>query len=309
MKLAVVFPGQGSQNKEMAEHFSNESSFNNIIDISSEILNYDVREVIKDDQKINDTIYTQPLMLTVSYAMWDTLIKNTDINPYLGAGHSLGEYTAVVANNTLSFEDALLLVKKRAELMSSAMNGIDGAMAAVIGLDGKIVDDICKGVTKSNSIIEAVNFNCPGQTVIAGHDTTVEEITPALKEAGAKIVKKLPVSIAAHTSLLKSVSDKLKGELEDININLENSFDVIHNYDLSISRSQESLINCLSKQVCSPVRWIETMQNFKDQNISDIIEVGPGNVLQGLAKRFDKSLRVHSLNHFEDIKLIEQALQ
>ena len=309
MKLAVIFPGQGSQNKDMAEHFSNESSFNNIINISSEILNYDIKEVIKDDHKINDTIYTQPLMLAISYAMWDTLIKNTDINPYLGAGHSLGEYTALVANKSLSFEDALLLVKKRAELMSSAMNGVDGAMAAVIGLDGKVVDDICKDVTKSDYIIEAVNFNCPGQTVIAGHDAVVDQITPVLKNEGAKIVKKLPVSIAAHTSLLKSVANNLREELKNININLNNQFDVIHNYDLSISKSEESFIDSLSMQVCSPVRWIETMQNFKDENITDVIEVGPGNVLQGLVKRYDKSLRVHSLDKFEDIKLIEQALQ
>ena len=308
MKLAVIFPGQGSQNKDMAEHFSNESSFNNIIDISSEILNYDVREAIKDDQKINDTIYTQPLMLTISYAMWDTLIKNTDIDSCLAAGHSLGEYTALVANKTLSFKDALLLVKKRAEFMTSAMTNVDGAMAAVIGLDGKMVDDICKDATKEGSLIEAVNFNCPGQTVVAGHVSAVDEITPVLKREGAKIVKKLPVSIAAHTSLLKSVTNNLQDELKNININLDNDFDVIHNYDLSISNSKESFINSLSMQVCSPVRWIETMQSFKDQNISDIIEVGPGNVLQGLVKRFDKSLRVHSYDKFEDINLIEQAL-
>ena len=210
MRLAVIFPGQGSQNKDMAECFSNESCFNDIVNMSSEILNYDIREAIKDDFKINDTVYTQPLMLTISYAMWATLIKNTNINSCLGAGHSLGEYTALVANKTLSFKDALLLVKKRAELMSSAMKKVDGAMAAVIGLDGEIVDHLCKGTTKDGNIIEAVNFNCPGQTVIAGHSAAVEEITPVLKKEGAKIVKKLPISVAAHTSLLKSVANNLQ---------------------------------------------------------------------------------------------------
>ena len=143
MNIAVIFPGQGSQNKDMADSFGDVSSFNDVIDQGSEILNYDVREAIKDEQKINDTIYTQPLMLTISYAMWDTLIKKTSIKANVGAGHSLGEYTALVANNTISFQDALMLVKKRAEFMSSAMV-IDGAMAAVIGLDGNNVSEICK---------------------------------------------------------------------------------------------------------------------------------------------------------------------
>ena len=308
MNIAVVFPGQGSQNKDMADSFSDVSSFNDVIDQGSEILNYDVREAIKDEQKINDTIYTQPLMLTISYAMWDTLIKKTSIKANVGAGHSLGEYTALVANNSISFQDALMLVKKRAEFMSSAMVGVDGAMAAVIGLDGNKVRDICKEASKDGAIVEAVNFNCPGQTVIAGHTVAVEDITTILKNSGAKIVKKLPVSLAAHTSLLKSVSNDLRDELKRIKFNLDNLFDVIHNYDLSVSKNEEKFIDCLSMQVCSPVRWIETMHTFKSNDITDIIEVGPGNVLQGLVKRFDKTLRVHSFSNIEDINSIKQVL-
>ena len=308
MNIAVVFPGQGSQNKDMADNFSDVSSFNDVIDQGSEILNYDVREAIKDEQKINDTIYTQPLMLTISYAMWDTLIKETSIKANVGAGHSLGEYTALVANNSISFQDALMLVKKRAEYMSSAMVGVDGAMAAVIGLDGNKVRDICKEASKDGAIIEAVNFNCPGQTVIAGHTLAVEDISTVLKTSGAKIVKKLPVSLAAHTSLLKSVSNDLRDQLRGINFNLDNSFDVIHNYDLSVSKNEERFIDCLSMQVCSPVRWIETMQIFKNNDISDVIEVGPGNVLHGLVKRFDKTLRVHSFSNIEDINSLKQVL-
>ena len=308
MNIAVVFPGQGSQNKDMADSFSDVSSFNDVIDQGSEILNYDVREAIKDEQKINDTIYTQPLMLTISYAIWDTLIKKTSIKANVGAGHSLGEYTALVANNTISFQDALMLVKKRAEFMSSAMVDVDGAMAAVIGLDGNKVRDICKEASKDGAIIEAVNFNCPGQTVIAGHTVAVEDITTVLKTSGAKIVKKLPVSLAAHTSLLKSVSNDLRAELKGINFNLDNLFDVIHNYDLSVSKNEEKFIDCLSMQVCSPVRWIETMQNFKNNEITDVIEVGPGKVLQGLVRRFDKTLRVYSFSNIEDINSIKQVL-
>ena len=308
MSIAVVFPGQGSQNKEMADSFSDVSSFNEVIDQGSEILNYDVREAIKNEHKINDTIYTQPLMLTISYAMWDTLVKKTNIKANLGAGHSLGEYTALVANNTISFRDALMLVKKRAEFMSSAMANVDGAMAAVIGLDGNKVRDICIEASKDGAVIEAVNFNCPGQTVIAGHTVAVEDITTVLKTSGAKIVKKLPVSLAAHTSLLKSVSNDLRDELKRIKFNLDNLFDVIHNYDLSVSKNEEKFIDCLSMQVCSPVRWIETMQNFKNNEITDVIEVGPGNVLQGLVRRFDKTLRVYSFSNIEDINSIKQVL-
>ena len=308
MNIAVVFPGQGSQNKDMADSFSDVNSFYDLIDQGSEILNYDVREAIKNEQKINDTIYTQPLMLTISYAMWDTLINKTSIKASVGAGHSLGEYTALVANNTISFRDALMLVKKRAEFMSSAMANVDGAMAAVIGLDGNKVRDICIEASKDGAVIEAVNFNCPGQTVIAGHTVAVEDITTVLKTSGAKIVKKLPVSLAAHTSLLKSVSNDLRNELRGINFNLDNSFDVIHNYDLSVSKNEDRFIDCLSMQVCSPVRWIETMQTFKSNDISDVIEVGPGNVLQGLVKRFDRTLRVHSFSNIEDINSIKQVL-
>ena len=308
MSIAVVFPGQGSQNRDMADSFSDVSSFNEVIDQGSEILNYDVREAIRDEKKINDTIFTQPLMLTISYAMWDTLIKETNIRVHIGAGHSLGEYTALVANKTLSFNDALLLVKKRADFMSSAMVDVDGAMAAVIGLDGNNVSEICKEASKDGAIIEAVNFNCPGQTVIAGHTLAVEDISTVLKTSGAKIVKKLPVSLAAHTSLLKSVSNDLRDQLRGINFNLDNSFDVIHNYDLSVSKNEERFIDCLSMQVCSPVRWIETMQIFKNNDISDVIEVGPGNVLHGLVKRFDKTLRVHSFSNIEDINSLKQVL-
>jgi [acyl-carrier-protein] S-malonyltransferase len=225
----------------------------------------------------------------------------------MGAGHSLGEYTALVANGSLSYKEGLLLVKKRAELMSSEMQNIDGAMAAVIGMDGNVVDEICKQKTKDNNIVEAVNFNCPGQTVIAGHSSAVDDITPVLKSAGAKIVKKLPVSLAAHTSLLKPVAEELNNLISKIKIN-PHTFDIIHNYDLSVSQGSENLNYVLSQQVCSPVRWIETLEKFKSNNISDIIEVGPGNVLSGLVKRFDKSINVYPTKSIEDIKLLTQAL-
>lgn len=307
MTLAVVFPGQGSQNKFMLDGFDQSKTFNNIIEEGSDILNYDIALTINDELKINNTLYTQPLMLAVSYAIWKTLCENIKLNISMCAGHSLGEYTALVANGTINYKDGLLLVKKRAELMSDAMNNIDGAMAAVIGLDGNVVDEICKQRTKENQIIEAVNFNCPGQTVIAGHASAVDKIGPILKDAGAKIVKKLPVSLAAHTSLLDPVAEKLKNELSKVQNN-SNSFDIIHNYDLSISKKDEELHNVLSKQVCSPVRWIETLEMFRSNNIKDIIEVGPGNILSGLIKRFDKSINAYSTKTIEDIKSVAQAL-
>ena len=143
MKVAVVFPGQGSQNKSMLDSFEETIAFKNIINEGSDILGYDIASVISDEQKINNTLYTQPLVLTVSYAIWKTLSSNVDLDISMGAGHSLGEYTALVANGSLSYKEGLLLVKKRAELMSSEMQNIDGAMAAVIGMDGNEVDEIC----------------------------------------------------------------------------------------------------------------------------------------------------------------------
>ena len=307
MKIAVVFPGQGSQNKSMLDSFEEIDVFKNIISEGSDILGYDIASIIADEDKINNTLYTQPLVLAVSYAIWKTLINKVTLNVSLGAGHSLGEYTALVANGALTYKEGLLLVKKRAELMSNAMEHIDGAMAAVIGIEGDSVDKVCKQETKENNIIEAVNFNCPGQTVIAGHSSAVDAITPVLKSAGAKIVKKLPVSLAAHTSLLKPVADELSNVLSKLSFN-QNDFDIVHNYDLSVGQDGEHLNRVLSNQVCSPVRWIETLEKFKANNISNIIEVGPGSVLSGLVKRFDKSINVYSTKSIEDIKMLSQAL-
>jgi [acyl-carrier-protein] S-malonyltransferase len=305
--LAVVFPGQGSQNKSMLDTFQESKIFNDVIDEGSDILGYEIKKVITEDDKINNTIYTQPLVLSVSYAMWKTLSNEIDLNVSIGAGHSLGEYTALVANGTFQYKEGLQLVKKRAELMSNAMTNINGAMAAVIGIDGVKVDQVCKEISKNSAVVEAVNYNCPGQTVIAGHSSAIDDITPALKNAGAKIVKKLPVSLAAHTSLLKDVAEQLKDELKNIKLS-SSSFDVIHNFDLSQGQTGLNLYEVLSKQVCSPVRWLETMEKFKLNNITDVIEIGPGSVLSGLIKRFDKSMNLYSTKTIEDIKLTSQAL-
>ena len=308
MNLALVFPGQGSQSKNMLSDFIGDTDFKEIISQASEILGYDIEKIVEDEEKINNTIYTQPVMLATSYAMWVLMKKYLNLKICIGAGHSLGEYSALVANDSISFKDGLSIVKKRAELMSNAMRGIDGAMAAIIGLSGNEVDEICKQLSNQDSIIEAVNFNCPGQTVIAGHSNAIDDATQKLKDAGAKIVKKLPVSLAAHTSLLRPVADELKDELSKININLTTSFDVVHNYDLSVSENIECRINALAMQVCSPVRWIETLELFNKKNVTDIIEVGSGNVLSGLIKRFDKSINMHSINNIEDINILKQIL-
>ena len=308
MNLALVFPGQGSQSKNMLSDFIGDPDFKEIISQASEILGYDIEKIVEDEEKINNTIYTQPVMLATSYAMWILMKKYLDLKICIGAGHSLGEYSALVANDSISFKDGLSIVKKRAELMSNAMRGIDGSMAAIIGLSGNEVDEICKQLSNQDSIIEAVNFNCPGQTVIAGHSKAIDDGAQKLKDAGAKIVKKLPVSLAAHTSLLRPVADELKDELNKININLTTSFDVIHNYDLSVSENVECRVNALAMQVCSPVRWIETLELFNKKNVTDIIEVGSGNVLSGLVKRFDKSINMHSINNIEDINILKQTL-
>ncbi len=308
MSIAVVFPGQGSQNSEMLKVFQDNEHFTQTIKEGSKILGYNIDEICQDPEKLNNTLYTQPIMLCVSYAVWKLLISSINFKVDIGAGHSLGEYTALVANNTIGFSDGLQLVKNRAIFMSDAMKNINGSMAAVIGLEGEIVDRICKLNTNTNAIVEAVNFNCPGQTVIAGHDRAIDNIQDKLKNEGAKIVKKLPVSIAAHTSLLKEASKRLEVEFDEIKLNNDTLFDIIHNYDLSTCKVDSELTNVLCKQIHSPVRWIETLELFKDKGIKNIIEVGPGKVLSGLIKRFDKSFNIFTTNSIEDIKLIVDSL-
>ena len=280
----VLFPGQGSQNSEMLDSYSSNNVFNDTIAEASAILGYDLSEIIKNENKLNNTLYTQPIMVAVSIAIWRVWQQKVDKLPSFSAGHSLGEYTALVSSGIISFEDCLKLVKIRAKAMSEAMNSVDGGMAAVIGLSSEEISDVCNELSDDSQVIQPVNFNSENQIVVGGHMSVLQKSIEAFKNKGAKIVKILPVSIAAHTSLMNKCSDILYKEL--INIDLKDSiFPLVHNIDGTSKSSKDDIIDAVCKQVHSPVMWTDTINNIGKLDISVFIEIGPGNVLTGLNKR------------------------
>ena len=301
----VLFPGQGSQNSEMLDSYSSNNVFNDTIAEASAILGYDLSEIIKNEDKLNNTLYTQPIMVAVSIAIWRVWQQKVDKLPSFSAGHSLGEYTALVSSGIISFEDCLKLVKIRAKAMLEAMNSVDGGMAAVIGLSSEEISDVCNELSDDSQVIQPVNFNSENQIVVGGHMSVLQKSIEAFKKKGAKIVKILPVSIAAHTSLMNKCSDILYKEL--INKDLKDSiFPLVHNIDGTSKSSKDDIIDAVCKQVHSPVMWTDTINNIGKLDISVFIEIGPGNVLTGLNKRILKEIPTISIS---DLKNIDQALE
>ena len=296
---SVIFPGQGSQNKDMLDLYRDNNPFNQTIDMASEILGYNIRQVVLDD-RLNDTLYTQPILLAVSVGIWRAWQDKFKVTPAVAAGHSLGEYSAIVASGVLSFEDCIKLVQKRASLMVEACKGRKTLMAAVIGLDKEKIITICQQLTKPDHVVEAVNFNSAQQTVIGGDYLAVEESITLLKSAGAKLVKKLDVSVASHTSIMEKCSNDLYKYM--INMNFSNpNFELIHNYDASSKSEINDIIQALSKQLFSPVKWVDSINMISNMGINKYIEIGPGKVLTGLVKRINKNATINSLSEETDI--------
>jgi len=309
---AVLFPGQGSQHQDMLSTYIDNKIFRNTIIEASEALGYDIIETVKDQSKLNNTLYTQPILVATSTAMWRVWKDKCNIAPSFGAGHSLGEYSALVANGFIDFSDCLDLVQERAKLMNSSMNNIEGGMVAVIGLNPDDIEDICINLSGKNGIIEAVNYNSDMQTVVAGHIDVVSKSVEIFKSSGAKLVKLLPVSIAAHTSIMKNCSDSLNKLLLNkdlLSSKKDNavdsvsrwSFPVIHNADASSKTDNHDIIDSLVKQVYSPVLWTQTIKNINNLNTNIFIEIGPGNVLTGLNKRILSDANTVSISDFKNI--------
>ena len=290
---AVLFPGQGSQNAFMLQEYLNNIEFNNTIDEASEILGYSIREIVQD-KKLNNTIYTQPILLAVSNAIWNSWKSKISTPPRVAAGHSLGEYSALVAAKALSLEDGLKLVSNRASLMVEHSRVNPTAMAAVIGLEQHKIIQLCESLSNPNSVIEAVNFNSSQQTVIGGHIDAIDRSVEIFKKEGAKIVKKLPVSLASHISLLEICSKDLNKYMNNMTFK-KPTFPIIHNFDASSQDQISDIINSLSEQVCSPVRWTDSMIKISKMGINTFLEVGPGQVLTGLNKRINKSFTTYPL--------------
>jgi [acyl-carrier-protein] S-malonyltransferase len=310
MSYAVLFPGQGSQNKGMLDPYIEDSVFSKIIDQSSEILGYNLTEAVQDESKLNNTLYTQPIMVAVSYAMWCVWKERSSVLPSCAAGHSLGEYTALVANGFISLEDCLNLVVIRAKSMLEAMDGIEGGMAAVIGLNAEDIQSVCSDLSTDKELIQAVNFNSEKQIVVGGHMNLIKDSVSSFKSKGAKLVKVLPVSIAAHTTLMNNCSDILNKLLINMNnINDNFLFPVIHNIDAMPKRTSGDIINALCKQVNSPVLWTKTIESIREMNITNFIEIGPGKVLSGLNKRIASDISSVPISNYENINVaLEMSL-
>jgi [acyl-carrier-protein] S-malonyltransferase len=264
---------------------------------ASQTLGYDMWALVKSGPQdaLNLTETTQPVLMTSSVALWRAWLSETDVRPGILAGHSLGEFSALVCAGALAFTDAVTLVRKRGEFMQTAVPVGQGSMAAIIGLEDSIIDDICAGISQgTEAVVSAVNFNSPGQVVIAGHKDAVETAITALKEAGAKRALPLPVSAPFHTVLMKPAGEKLAEVLATIAISSP-QIPVVHNVHGATEADPEKIQQLLVEQIYSPVRWTGCIQAIVESGAGHLVECGPGKVLGGLNRRIDKSLQSYSL--------------
>ena len=290
--FAFVFPGQGSQSVGMLDAWGDHPEVVRTLAEASAALGEDIGALIKNGPKeqLDLTTNTQPVMLTAGVANYRAWIAETGLVPSAAAGHSLGEYTALVAAGALSLSDALPLVRFRAQAMQEAVPVGTGAMSAILGLDAATVRQVCQQVaSESGEVVEAVNFNDPKQTVIAGSKAGVEKANEALKAAGAKRALPLPVSAPFHSSLMKPAADRLREKLAAVAFQPA-AFPVINNIDVAVTDDVEALRDALFRQAFGPVRWVEVVQALKARGLTTVIECGPGKVLAGMAKRIDAEL-------------------
>ena len=301
-KIACIFPGQGAQypgmGKELAQNYKEAM---NIFDLASERLGIDMKKLCfeGDEEELKKTENTQPSILTVSIALLEVL-KLKGIEPQIAAGLSLGEYSALVASKAISFTDAVALVKKRGKYMQEAVPAGEGTMAAIMGIERESVME-CLKMASSYGVVEAANFNCPGQVVIAGHTRAVEKACSILKERGARKAIMLPVSAPFHSSLLKPAGEKLAAELENVNIS-DNELPVVSNVNAQVIMNKYEIKRCLIEQVSSSVLWEDSIRRMIDMGVDTFIEVGPGRTLSAFVKKIDKSLYVHNVENIETME-------
>ncbi|MEW6120803.1 MAG: ACP S-malonyltransferase [Pseudomonadota bacterium] len=290
MKFAFVFPGQGSQSVGMMQGWGERAEVRRTFQEASDALGLDLWTMAAAGpaEVLNQTVNTQPAMLAADIAAWRAWQAAGGAMPALLAGHSLGEYAALVAAGALDFADAVRLVRFRAEAMQAAVPEGVGAMAAILGLDDDAVRAVCSEAA-AGEVVEAVNLNSPGQVVIAGNKAAVERAMERAKEKGAKRALPLPVSVPSHSSLMQPAADKLLAHLQSVVISMP-AIPVLHNTDVQAHAEPEAIRIALAKQLHTPVRWVETVQALKAAGIQRVIECGPGKVLAGLNKRIDDSL-------------------
>lgn len=293
MSYAFVFPGQGSQAVGMlaelaAEHALVRETFQQ----ASDALGYDLWKLTQEgpDSELNATERTQPALLAAGVATWRAFTAASDYRPAFMAGHSLGEYTALVCAGALEFADAIRLVEFRGQAMQRAVPAGTGAMAAILGLEDDDVRAGCEQAAEGD-VVSAVNFNSPGQVVIAGSKAAVDRAIEILKAKGAKRALPLPVSVPSHCALMKPAADAMAERLAEVNVKSP-VIPVVHNVDVAVHDEPDAIRKALVEQLYSPVRWTETIRFMADQGVTGIIECGPGKVLAGLNRRIEKSMAV-----------------
>lgn len=288
--LAIIFPGQGSQKVGMLADYESSELFQSTFREASEALGYDAWEAVKEgpQEKLNLTEITQPILLTCSIALWRIWQDKNGSTPALLAGHSLGEWSALVASEVVAFQDAVKLVRSRGQYMQDAVPAGEGAMAAIIGLADDAVEKICSDLS-GDGVVSPVNYNSPGQLVIAGSAGSVEKAIEACREAGAKKAMSLPVSAPFHTSLMKPAADRLESEIMGTAFS-QPKIPIVHNVSALTESDGEKIKQIMVEQIYSPVKWVSCVQALVSKGVSQSVECGPGRVLSGLNRRIDKSI-------------------
>lgn len=306
---AFVFPGQGSQAIGMLNGFAGNRVVSDTISEASEVLKLDLAKLIAEGPKesLDLTTNTQPVMLASAVAFYRAWIAAGGALPGLVAGHSLGEYSALVAAGVIEFRDAVPLVRFRAQAMQEAVPVGQGGMAAVLGLSDDDVRAACAEAAEGE-VVEPVNFNAPAQVVIAGHKAAVERACELAKAKGAKRALPLPVSAPFHSSLLKPASDRLRAYLATVNFSVP-TIQLINNVDVAIQADAAAIKDALVRQAAAPVRWVESVQKMSALGMTRVIECGPGKVLSGLVKRIDAQLSADAINDQASLEAVLEASQ
>ena len=291
--FVLLFPGQGSQSKGMLDAFDGIDVVTRTLEEASDALGYDMAALIRDDaeDKLGQTEFTQPALLTASTALMRLWREKGGAEPTQVAGHSLGEYSALVAAGVIDFSDAVQLVAFRGQVMTQAVPAGIGSMAAILGLADDVLEELCVNASDDSDKVWAANYNCPGQLVVAGHAAAVDRLMVSAKEAGAKRALPLAVSAPSHTPLMQPAADAMALRLQDITFSAPNC-PVWGNASATTEQDVEKIREALVAQLISPVRWTETIQKLAATGVSRGVEMGPGKVLSGLVKRIERGMIV-----------------